>query len=135
MCNLGKPCNDKKFIINSFLQILNELVKGTHENNTSFTMQADIITILIITISIDKLLVLSNTTTSKTVTLWILYKKTIEISLQFLRGRCTGDWQQHLDMNHMTVVLCIFESLRLPEVNVLASSDNVSNSRDSSWLT
>ena len=103
MCNLGKPCNDKKFIINSFLQILNELVKGTHENNTSFTMQADIITILIITISIDKLLVLYNTTTSKTVTLWILYMKTIEISLQFLRGRCTGDWQQHLDMNHMTL--------------------------------
>ena len=66
-------------------------------------MQADIITILIITISIDKLLVLSNTTTSKTVTLWILYMKTIEISLQFLRGRCTGDWQQHLDMNHMTL--------------------------------
>ena len=64
--NLEKPCNDGKFIINSSLQILKELVKDAHENTTSCTMLAHIITILI-----DKLPVFSNATTSKTVTLWI----------------------------------------------------------------
>ena len=64
--NFVEPCNDEKFTINSLLQILKEPVKDTIENTTSCNMQAHIITILT-----NKLLVFSNATTSKTVTLRI----------------------------------------------------------------
>ena len=37
-CNLGKPCNDGKFTINSSLQTLKELIKDTHEDTTSCTI-------------------------------------------------------------------------------------------------
>ena len=73
-CNLGKPSNDWKFTINSFLQTFKELVKGAHEDTTSCTMEAHIITTL--------LLVFSNATASKTVSLWIQYMKMDEICLQ-----------------------------------------------------
>ena len=63
-CNLGEPYNDGKFTINSSLQTLKELIKGTQEDITSCTMQAHIINILL-----DKPLVFSNATTSKTITL------------------------------------------------------------------
>ena len=62
-CNLGEPYNDEKFTINSSLQTLKELIKDTQEDITSCTMQAHIIIILL-----DKLLVFSNVTTSKTIT-------------------------------------------------------------------
>ena len=121
--NLEKPCNDGKFIINSTLQILKKLVKDAHENTTSCTMQAHIITILI-----DKLSVFSNATTSKTVTLWIQYS--VDICIQSLRSSCTRDWQLYLDMSRIKLVY--FASLG--EVSVLASSDNFLNLHNSSWL-
>ena len=45
--NLGKPWNGGKFTINSSLQTLKELVKGTHEDTTSCTKHAHIIIILL----------------------------------------------------------------------------------------
>ena len=65
-CNVGEPCNDGTFTINSSLPTLKELVKGTHKDTTPCTMQIHIITILL-----DKLLVLSNATTSKIIILWV----------------------------------------------------------------
>ena len=60
-CNLGEPSQDGKFTTNSSLQTLKELVKDTHEDTTSCTMEAHIITTLL-----NKLLVFSNSTNSKT---------------------------------------------------------------------
>ena len=37
-CNLGEPSNDGKLPINSSLQTLKELVKGTHEDAISYTL-------------------------------------------------------------------------------------------------
>ena len=65
-CNFGEPSNYGKFTINSSLQTLKELVKGTHEDTISCTMEA-----LIITTLLNKLLVFSNSTKSKIGTLWI----------------------------------------------------------------
>ena len=65
-CSLGEPCKDGKFTISSSLQSLKELAKGAHEDTTSCTMQANTMTILL-----GKLLVFSNATSSKTVTLWV----------------------------------------------------------------
>ena len=95
-CNLGEPSNIRKFTIHSSLQTLKELVKGTHEDTISCTMEAHIITTLL-----SKLLVFSNSTKSKTATLWIQYMKMVEIYLQFLKAECTGDWQLHLNMSRM----------------------------------
>ena len=75
-CNLGEPSNYGKFTINSSLQTLKELVKGTHEDTISCTMEA-----LIITTLLNKLLVFSNSTKSKIGTLWIQYIKMDEICL------------------------------------------------------
>ena len=86
-CNLGKPSNDGKLTINSSLQTLKELVKGTHEDAISYTMEAHIITTLL-----NKLLVFFNSTKSKTATLWMQYMKMIEICLIFLKAECYGDW-------------------------------------------
>ena len=49
-----------KFTINNSLQTLKELIKGTHEDTISCTMEAHIITTLL-----NKLLVLFNSTKSK----------------------------------------------------------------------
>ena len=95
-CNLGEPSNDGKFTINSSLQTLKELVKGTHEDTISCTMEAHIITTLL-----NKLLAFFNSTKSKTATFWIQYMKMVEICLQFLKAERTGDWQLHLDMSRM----------------------------------
>ena len=95
-CNLGKLSNNRKFTINNSLQTLKELVKGTHKDIASCTTESYIITTLL-----DKLLVFSNATTSKTVTLWIQYMKMVETCLKFLKAKCTSDWQFHLDVNHM----------------------------------
>ena len=86
-CNLGEPSNDGKLTINSSLQTLKELVKGTHEDAISYTMEAHIITTLL-----NKLLVFFNSTKSKTATLWMQYMKMIEICLIFLKAECYGDW-------------------------------------------
>ena len=94
--NLGEPSNDGKFTINSSLQSLKELVKGTQEDTISCTMEAHIITILP-----NKLLVFYSSTKSKTATLWIQYMKMVEICLQLLKSEGTGDWQLHLDMSRM----------------------------------
>ena len=94
--NLGEPSNDGKFTINSSLQSLKELVKGTHEDTISCTMEAHIITILP-----NKLLVFYSSTKSKTATLWIQYMKMVEICLKLLKADGTGDWQLHLDMSCM----------------------------------
>ena len=75
-CNLGEPSNYGKFTINSSLQTLKELVKGTHEDTISCTMEA-----LNITTLLNKLLVFSNSTKSKIGTLWIQYIKMDEICL------------------------------------------------------
>ena len=80
-CNLGEPSNDGKFIINSYLQTLKELVKGTHGDTISCTMEAHIITNLL-----NKLLVFFSSTKSKTATHWIQYMKMVEICLQFLKA-------------------------------------------------
>ena len=61
-CNLEEPYNNGIFTINSSLQTLKE----KHEDTTSCTMQA-----LIITILLHKLLLFSNDTMSKTVTIWM----------------------------------------------------------------
>ena len=95
-CNLREPSNDGKFTINSSLQTLEELVKGTYEDTISCTMKAHIITTLP-----NKLLVFFNSTKCKTATLWIQYMKMIEICLQFLKAESTEDWQLHLGMNRM----------------------------------
>ena len=95
-CNLGQPSNDGKFTINSSLQTVKELVKGTPENTILCTMEAHIITTLL-----NQLLVFFNSTKSKTATLWIQYMKMVEICLQFLKAEHNGDWQLHLDMSHM----------------------------------
>ena len=92
--NLGEPSNDGKFTINSSLQTLKELVKGTHEDTISHTIEAHIITTLL-----NKLLVFSSSTKSKTAALWIQYMKMVEICLQFRKAERTGDWQLHLDMS------------------------------------
>ena len=63
-CNLEEPSNDGKFTINSSLQTLKELVKGTPEDTISCTMEAHIITTLV-----NKLLVFFNSTKSKTAAL------------------------------------------------------------------
>ena len=86
-CNLGEPSNIRKFTIHSSLQTLKELVKGTHEDTISCTMEAHIITTLL-----NKPLVFSNSTKSKTATLWIQYMKMVKICLQFLKVERTGDW-------------------------------------------
>ena len=95
-CNLGEASNDGKFTIKSFLQTLKELVKGTHEDIISCTMEVHIITTLL-----NKLLVFSNSTKSKTAILWKHYMEIVEICLQFLKAERTGDWQLHLDMSRM----------------------------------
>ena len=95
-CNLGESSNDGKFTVNSSLQTLKELVKGTHEDTMSYTMEAHIITTLL-----NKLLVFSNSTKSKTAALWIQYMKMVEICLQVLKAERYGDWQLHLDMSRM----------------------------------
>ena len=38
--NLGEPSNDGKFTINNSLQTSKKLVKGTHEDTISCTMEA-----------------------------------------------------------------------------------------------
>ena len=63
-CNLEEPSNDGKFTINGSLQALKELVKGTHEDTISCTMETHIITTLL-----NKLLAFFNSTKSKTATL------------------------------------------------------------------
>ena len=50
---------------------------------------------------INKMLVFSNSTKSKTATIWIQYMKTVEICLQFFKAERTGDWQLILDMSCM----------------------------------
>ena len=92
----GEPSNDGKFTINSSLQTLKELVKGTHEDTMSYTMEAHIITTLL-----NKLLVFSNSTKSKTAALSIQYMKVVEICFQVLKAERAGDWQLHFDMSHM----------------------------------
>ena len=94
-CNLEEPSSYGKFIINSSLQTLKELVKST-EDTISCTMEAHIITTLL-----NKLLAFFNSTKSKTATFWIQYMKMVEICLQFLKAERTGDWQLHLDMSRM----------------------------------
>ena len=94
--NLGEPSNDGKFTISSSLETLKELVKGTHEDTISCTMEAHIITTLL-----NKLLVFSSSTKSKTATLLMQYMKMVEICLQFLKAERTGDWQLHLDISCM----------------------------------
>ena len=94
--NLGEPSNDGKFTINSSLETLKELVKGTHEDTISCTMEAHIITTLL-----NKLLVFSSSTKSKTATLLMQYMKMVEICLQFLKAERTGDWQLHLNISCM----------------------------------
>ena len=94
--NLGEPSNDGKFTINSSLEILKELVKGTHEDTISCTVEAHIITTLL-----NKLSVFSSSSKSKTATLWMQYMKMVEIFLQFLKAERTGDWQLHLDISRM----------------------------------
>ena len=58
--NLGEPSNDGKFTMNSSLQILKELAKGTHQDTISCTMEAHITTLL------NKLLVFFDSAKSKT---------------------------------------------------------------------
>ena len=90
-CNIGKHFNGGNFTINSSLQSLKELVKGTHENTISCTIEVHIITTLL-----DKLLVFSNFTASKLLHfgysiwrwLWFAYN-----------SEHTGDWQLHLNMS------------------------------------
>ena len=84
--NLGEPSNDVKFTINSSLQTLKELVKGTHEDTLSWPMKAHIITTML-----NKLLLFCNSTKSKTAALWIQYMKIVEVCLQFLKAGRTGD--------------------------------------------
>ena len=89
-CNLIESLNDGEFNLNDSLRAMVELVRGTHEDAITCTMEAPIISTLL-----EKLTSFSNIPTSKTLSLWIQYLKMVGISLQFLKAERSGDWELH----------------------------------------